>query len=255
MRRSASLLAALLVAIPACGSISQPGVPTSLAFDSLPSPAVVLGDTLRDDAGNPAPLRARVFDGRGSEMPDAAVEFLLLDSGARITPEGYVIADSTLRTGIRVVASIDGLQSVPRTLTVTRRPDSLAAASDTNQVIEYDLLSLSPVNSAPLSVRVLHRDAGSEDLPVQGWRVRYAATGAAPGDTIPGHLVNEQSRLSLVDTTDANGTAARLYRLVPARLTQATDTIEVTASAQHLGEPLAGSPVRFHLILRPRPAS
>ena len=89
MKWRAGVLAAVVAAavIGACTQVSaDPKAVVALAFDSLPYPAVVSGDTLRDEAGVATALHATALNVDGDVIADAPVTFLLLDSGATLTP-------------------------------------------------------------------------------------------------------------------------------------------------------------------------
>ena len=67
-------LALALLGSAACSDLtSTPGGPQSLSIDSLPFPAVVVGDTLRDTLGVAAPVTAKVYDGANRVIAGAPV--------------------------------------------------------------------------------------------------------------------------------------------------------------------------------------
>lgn len=236
-----------------CAEIGPAGQPASIAFEELPAPAVVAGDTLRDASGAPAPLRASVLDARNNPVTDAPVRFVAIDEGLLITEDHFVIGQNAGQT-VRIFAEVDGLQTGVVRLNVTRRPDEVRAESDPEQVLEY----VPPIiaTSGPFTVGVLHRDASAPlDSVVPRYIVRFDIVGMAPGDTVPGYLVDDRGIRSLVDTTDAQGLASRRFRLNPATLQTLVDTLEIRASVDYRGSPVAGSPVSFLLIIRPAPAS
>lgn len=250
-----SIVAAVLAAIAVgCSEIGPAGVPASISFDRIPSLGIVLGDTLRDADGVAVQLSASVFDARNDLIPDAPVEFLALKDGIRITEDRYVIAESYGDT-VPVVAQAGALQTPPVPLITVQRPGLLRAVADTEIVVEYDPLTSIP--SAPMRVRVLAAEpATATDTVVPQWRVNFEIVGQAAGDTTPGLLVTTNTtRQASADTSGADGVASVQYRLHPRTLTVLTDTVEVLATTSHRGEALTGSPVRFLLIIRPRPAS
>ena len=223
----------------------------SIEFDSLPFPAVVLGDELRGTEGEPVPLEARVFRGE-EEIADAEVRFLALDTGfVEITDDGRVLGRRLSTGPVRIIASYEGLQSAPLQLFVTPAPTSVAATVPTTDTLEY-LTTQQPL-SDPLAVRV----SAAADAAVRGWTVRYDIVEPSASEAVPGALVNDAGRLSATDTTDAAGAASRRFRLDPSRITNPTgqDTILVDAEVRYRGSPVAGSPVRFVLLVRPRVAS
>ncbi|HUF26924.1 MAG TPA: hypothetical protein VMM18_08090 [Gemmatimonadaceae bacterium] len=237
----------------ACAEIGPAGRPASIAFEDFPAPAVVAGDTLRDISGAAVPLRASVLDARNNPVPDAAVRFIAIDDGLLITDDHFVIGE-TAGESVRIFAEVDGLQTGVVRLDVTRRPDEVRGESDPEEVLEYVPPLI--VTSDPFTVRVLHRDPSAPlDSVVPRYIVRFEVVGMAPGDTVPGYLVDERGIRSLVDTTDAEGLAARRFRLNPATLQELVDTLEIRAAVDYRGEPVAGSPVSFLLIIRPTPAS
>ena len=223
----------------------------SIELAPLPFPSVVVGEELRGVSGEPEPLAARVFRG-DTELSDATVSFLALDTGfVDISPAGVVTGKRVSTTPVRIIASYDGLQSQPLLLIVTRRPEAVAATVPTTHTLEY--LSTEQPLSDPFTIRV----SSQGDEPVRGWTVRYEVVEPPDPAEVPGQLMDESSRPSSIDTTDASGTASRRFRLTPSLITNPTgqDTIAVDAQVDYRGAPLPGSPVRFILIVRPRVAS
>ena len=242
-------MALTVLAAIACSDIGPEGVPTSIAFDALPSPSIVLGDSLRDPAGLAVPLTASVFDARNQPIPDADVRFISLDTTIAISDDGFVSGE-TFGTA-RIVAEIAGLQTSALTLIVTRQPDTLHAIGDTVLTVEYELPD---VTTQELAVRLVHLTPPTPpDTVVPGWVVSFAIVGRTPGDTTHGYLVRENSTIkATVDTTDPAGRAAVDFRLNSITFPVVQDTIEVLATASHKGEPVPGSPVRFVLLIRPQ---
>lgn len=252
-RRIIAVLGAGL-AVVACTELGPAGVPASIAVERLPYPSVVVGDTLRNADGEVAPLGASVLDARNAPVPDAPIRWVAIDSGIEITAEGYVIG-RTFGASPRLVAQVGALQSTPFTVFVTRRPDALHRVAPMEIAVEYGPGEV--VTSSALEVRVVHdTPVAPGDTVVPRWIVRYEVVGQAPGDTVPGYLVTTNvARRASADTTESTGVASMQFRLNSATLPVLRDTIEVRASAQHRGEPLPGSPVSFHLLIRPRPTS
>src|SRR5215207_951735 len=104
MRRTL-LPAAILTAamLPACTDVSSDaGEPFQIAFDTLPSPSVVAGDTMRDTLGRAARLTAEVYNASNDLLTDAEVAFVAtarasaVETVNDVLPGGYVIgrADS-----------------------------------------------------------------------------------------------------------------------------------------------------------------
>jgi len=245
---------ALLIGVGMSAAVSCTDIPTdsnavlALAFDSLPAPSVVLGDTLRDTTGVATPLRATVFNFQGEVISDAAITFSSPDRGVRVDgPSGFVVADSLRTTPARIIASVGNLQSLLR-LDVSLRPDTVAPSPGRDS-LSYSLIDTTLNVSRSLNVRVLH--GVTADSAVGSYLVSFAVTSA--GDGTLARLVNDAGRTSRVDTTDASGIAGRKIRLDPARLASLVDSVIVQATVKHRGAQIRGSPVR--LVLRVRPVT
>jgi len=240
-------VAAAIGAAMACTKIpTDTNAVLSLALDSLPAPAVVLGDTLRDSTGRAAPLHATVFNFQGSVISNAPLRFQALDRGVTVdSVTGFVIGDSLRQTPARILISIGGLQAM-RTLDVTPRPDTVSAVNGRDS-LAYSLTDTTKNFSPALSVKVVH--SLTADSVVKSYVVGF--TIISPTDTLLARLVNESGAASRVDTTDASGIAARRIRLNPAKLTALTDSIIVNASVKYRGANIRGSPVRLVLKVKP----
>lgn len=218
----------------------------SLALDSLPAPAVVLGDTLRDSTGRVAPIRATVYNFEGAIISNAPLTFEALDRGVTIDKTtGLAIGDSLRQTPARILISIGGLQAI-RTLDVTLRPDSVRAVNGRDS-LQYSLTDTTKNFSPVLSVKVSHSLVA--DSAVKAYVVGFAVI--SPADTLLAALVNDAGGPSRIDTTDVSGIASRRIRLNPARLVALTDSIIVNASVKYRGAHIRGSPVRLVLKVKP----
>jgi hypothetical protein len=246
LRAVAALLALGVATFQACAKeVIGPEVPISVALDSLPFPAVVVGDSLRDTSGTVAAVQARAFNFRGELLESTAFRYLIVDRGASIdSTTGIVVGDSVRATPVRIVARLNGLQTNPIQLAVVPRPDSLAAVTTTD-TLRYSLTDSTVNVSNELSVRVLHDS--NPPVPVASWVVRFRIT--VPTDTLLAFMVNGGS--SPVDTTSIDGTAARRVRIRAQRLSMTSDSVIVLASATYRGAHLRGSPQRLVVHLRP----
>ncbi|HSU96608.1 MAG TPA: hypothetical protein VLI40_05220, partial [Gemmatimonadaceae bacterium] len=75
-----------------------------------------------------------------------------------------------------------------------------------------------------------------------------------PSDTLLAQLVTRDgARKSTLDTTDATGTSQRRIRLRPLSLKSVNDSVVVVATVRYRGIPVAGSPVRFVVQVKPHP--
>ena len=280
MSRRLTTLAVALIAGAACTDLpSDPNAAFSVEFRPAGSPSVVLGDELRDSLGIPAPLQAIAFNVKGDTIRGAPVRYRLVRNKAdTLLPPpatidsvtGRVVASSTpsdATRSFRVYAEIGGLQSVPETLYVTRRPDRLVAV---DSVVTHFLSFLPTADSLPVtpavSVRLLHNTdglAGDTVVPRYEVRFRIVSPVSAATDTAYVMLTAGDKRRSTVDTTDANGLASRQLRVRRSRFnldaavapgdSLIRDTIRVEASAYYKGGAVAGSPVSLRFILTARP--
>ena len=256
-RGAAARLAAIAAcATVACGDLtSTPGGALSLAFDSLPASAVVLGDSLRDSTGAVKHLSATAYDGTGRVIAGAAVKFISLDTGIAVdSATGLVVGTVRRATPARVLAGIGTIQTLNKLLTVTNRPDTASKAATPLTMVYVTVPRNDPANSVSLSVRV-----GS--LPVvpgmaadsigTNWAVRYSLVRAAvvAGDStlLSGGIANTPWAVS-----DASGHAVKTVRVVPKLGTRLKDTVIVDAAVSYKGVAVRGSPVRFVVPLTPK---
>lgn len=243
-----AIAAAALVGFSSCTEIpTSESAVLSLTFDSLPAPAVVLGDTLRDTTGRAAPVSATVYNFQGNVVTNPPLRFQALDRGIRVDSiAGFIIGDSLRETPARIAITVDGLQAT-RLVDVTLRPDTVIAVNERDSLL-YSLVDTTKNFSPPLAVRV-HHSLTSLDSVVKSYIVSFAI--ASPPDTLLAMLVNDAGKSSRVDTTDTSGQASRRIRLTPARLTALTDSIIVQATVKYRGVPVKGSPARIVLKVKP----
>lgn len=253
MRRRWLALTALLVAAGCLDLSTDPDEIVAIEFNDLPWPSVVAGDTLRDSTGVVAPLSARLLDGDGDEVT-GEVEFLSQDGDVRVVAGGRIVADDTASGTARLLASTTGIQSTTRSIEVVAAPDS-ADPDGTISPLSWVVPDDATLNvSVPLGLRVLDSDPDGP-AGVRAWIVSFDlhVAGQAVGktDTTQVFLVNEAGRVSYADTTDAQGRATRRVRLRIAPGLTPPDSAVVTVRASYKGLPLAGSPVRWVLPIRP----
>lgn len=250
MRRRARHLAApaLVVSVAlgaACAEIgTEPGAIVSVEFTRLPSPAILVGDTLRDLEGNPARVRdsVRLFNQRTDTITDpttrAGIRFIAAVDSARIawdSTSGYLV--QTGPTGLRTVgiqAQAGGLFPPPVSLSIVpvapSRIDTVRTDTTTLVIGFNAATGRQSQSSREFTVRLR---AG--DSLVTGWPVEFTAVSVPAilesvgfigqrGDTLA------TSRRSPYDTTQA-GTASRLVlaRLREGVATGTRDTLVVQA--------------------------
>jgi hypothetical protein len=155
------------------------------------------------------------------------------------------------------------VQSTPLRIVVTLKPDALVrAGTDTVRFLlpAADTLPL----SASMSVRLRHTPIAPEpaqDTVVPAYEVRYRVVGSSSGiaDSSYVTIADVSRRFAPIDTTDANGGASRQLRVRRTKYpfpydtitpgTSAVDTIYVDATASYMGTAVAGSPVRFKVLV------
>ena len=251
--------AALVVIGLACGEV--PTLPGGVAYISpviLPSPAVALDDTLRNELGVVTPLKLFAIDNAGDTIRTVTPVFIVTTvpgPSVTITSANLAIGDS-IRTAQIVGQVGTRLQTPPVSLDVVHQPDSIAASTSTSARFPAPATG-AVTSSVPLGVSVTSPPNPTTTPPtpragVKSIIVRYAITRIFPATaTIPDTtlvLVDESGRFLLPtgrtssDTTDVSGGASRQIRAIPLGF----DSVEVTARANNLrGTPLRGSPIRF----------
>lgn len=227
-----------------------------IAFDGIPYPALIAGDSMRDSLGEAAPFTATAYDAAGRLIVDADFTFFTLDTGVVIGADG-VLRSTTRRDGlVRVVAALDGLQSQDVSVRVVRRPDAVRAETPLEPNVAYVIPDSAPLNlSAEMRVRVVSGDSLDIGPNVGGWLVRWRVVHAGdtlgPTDTVLVALQTTSGLRRTRDTTAAEGTSSRRLRVFANRLAVPTDSFVVLADVNRHGTPLAGSPVRFVVRVAP----
>ncbi|MDQ8154266.1 MAG: hypothetical protein P3B98_06340 [Gemmatimonadota bacterium] len=263
MRRVPGWAAALFVGaavVGACTDVgTSPDAIVALAFDTLPYPSVVAGDTMRDSMGRAAPLRAVAYDASGDVIENPSVRYLALDTGVDIGSTGYLVASTRIGGTVRVVAAAASLQSLHKTVTITHAPEKLTVSGTTVDTLKYVLPDALSNTGKAMTVK-LTRDSAGAAVPVPGflvsWLVTYRGKTVEKSDTTLASLWDDASsrKVSLVDTTGADGTAARTLRIRSNNLPASADSFLVAASVRYRGAVVAGSPVKFVIHFRPKTA-
>jgi len=259
MRRVRSWVAAALVAAAATGACTDvgtaPNAIVAIAFDTLPYPSVVARDTLRDSTGRAAPLRAVAYNADGDVIANPALRYLALDTGVVIDAQGYLVATTRTSGSVRVVAAASALQSLTKTVLVTRAPTRLAVSGSSADTVKYALPDAATNVSKALTVK-LTRDSAGTTLGVPGflvsWQVTFRGVPIARTDTTLASLWDDARHTSLLDTTGTDGTAARTLRIRSNTLPASADSFVVFATTRYRGVAVAGSPARFVIHFRPK---
>ena len=259
MTRVPRWVAMAVVAAAVSGSCSDvgtaPNAIVGLAFDTLPYPSVVAGDTMRDSLGRAAPLRALAYNADGALIVNPELRYIALDTGVIIDAAGYLRATTRTSGSVRVVATANALQSLTKTVIVTRAPSRLAVSDGAADTVKYVLPDAATNLSKALTVKLTGDSAGTAPA-VPGflvsWQVAFRGVTIARSDTTLASLWDEGKRISLLDTTGTDGTAARSLRIRSNALPSAADSFVVTATTRYRGVVVAGSPARFVIHFRPK---
>ena len=284
-------LAVALLALGALAACTEaetgPNTPVAISFDSLPSPSIVIGDSLRDSAGVAAPFEATVYNGDGDPIVDAPVRWFSLtrDTLNRATDDTVVLAVDSVsgfavapapsteaifysrrNTSATVVPQVGRLPGPSRQIPLTLPPDRLTGPERLDTIVrtnvdpEQDFLP-----SRPLTVSVQHDSGGTGTnfLGVRAWRVGFALEyhGTLLADSTIAWIADPAgTRVSSRDTTDGSGNASRRVWINQDNLdlasADAADSIVVIVTATYKpGSPIAGSPLRVTVPIAPPPTT
>ena len=220
----------------------------SFQIDPLPSPSVVVGDSLRDTLGVVKGISLTAYNFSGNEISSPPVIFRAVDRGIRVDSLTGIVRGDSVRSSARIVATVAGLTG-NFLVAVTQRPDSVTA-SNARDSLSYSLVD--SVNISPeLTVKVLtFAPAVPTDSTVGQWLVSFKVV--SPGDTALARLVNDIGGRSSLDTTNSSGIGGRKIKLDVARLTNLVDSVIVQAFVKYRGVNVRGSPVRLVLKVKPK---
>ena len=239
---AAAALAAACVEIPT-------GADDILSFqlDPLPSPSVVVGDSLRDSLGAVKGITIRAFNFSGDEVANPPITFAAVDRGIRVNSATGVVIGDSVQSAARIIATLDELSATAR-ISVSLKPDTIFGSPlrDTLSYSVIDTLNVSPT----IGVKVKSASGIGADSSVASYLVSFRIV--SPADTALAHLVTEGNARSSLDTTDASGIAGRRIRLNVGKLTALRDSIIVQAFVKYRGVNVRGSPARLVLIVKPK---
>ena len=263
MTRAPRWAAAAFVAaacIGACTDVgTAPDAIVALAFDTLPYPSVVAGDTMRDSLGHAAPLSAVAYNASGNIIANPALRYLALDTGVDINSTGYLVATTRIGGTVRVVAAAAALQSLQKIVTITHAPTLLSVSGAAVDTLLYASPDAATNVSKPMTVK-LTRDSAGTVVAVPGflvsWLVQFRGQTVLKNDTTLASLWEDAStrKVSMLDTTGDGGLAARTLRIRSNALPTLADSFLVYANVRYRGAVVAGSPVKFVIHFRPKTA-
>jgi hypothetical protein len=267
-RRAGALIVTAVIAATGIGTACSevglgPNEAAAIELDPLPSPSVVVGDTLRNIDGIAAPVRARVFNVRGDVIDDAAPRYLYadfnIDSALAIdSVTGLVVAKKLVSGDKRIAARIGGSLQVLRSIRIVTRPDSVDGTNLTTilgtSLPDTGRRGLESNSTKTLVVTVRHLETGAITA-ARTWPVRFELLNPAnpTNDTMASaYLIDDQGRASTIDTTDDSGLAGRRVRVRALQFPSgaAVESLVVRATVTYKGKPLKGSPVRLTAPVR-----
>ncbi len=223
----------------------------SIQFDTLASPSVVIGDSLRDSTGALALPHVTAYNFEGAVVAGPRVRYSTANRGVTVDSiTGVIRGDSLRSTPARIIATVGDIQA-QQFLAVTLRPDTMFATIARDTIL-YSLLDSTLNLSKAVTVSLRHGKTGV-DSAIATYLVSFAiasASSAAIAD-----LVDDNGRKSRVDTTDVSGLAGRRIRLhatAPAFVANASDSIILNATAKYRGAVVKGGPVRLVVVFKPR---
>jgi hypothetical protein len=243
----------------ACVDMSAPKGPASISLLQLPSPSVVVGDSMRDSTGAPAKLNVIAYDASGTPLSDVTPEFFITDTGAAahiVSATGVLVGDKL--GSVRIIGQIGSLQTPVATIPVTVAPTLIARVAASKDTLEAPLTADTSVASrGKLAAAVFvtgAEKAGAEKFVVR-FTLVYAPRSASNAQPAV-FLADDQGKPSVVDTTDASGRASRdVIVITPflgdsAVLFGRVDSVVVLAEASYKRELVPGSPVRIVIPLK-----
>ncbi len=245
-RARRGMLAALLVsaATAACTGVStDPQVAVSLQFDSLPSGAVVIGDTMRGADLLPASIPARSYNGTGGVLSDSLVRLVGIDtvsSNAFSIVGGLRLTGKLIAPTVRIVAQAGGLQSQTQTFAVVPVPTLLGRfAADSGDSVIFD-----NADSTRRFARV-RAQLVADSVLLNGLRINFRVVSYPIALLDSVRIVDSTSGRPVTSAIAANGSASVLVKTYPKAAAVGTGVITLEASSIALGKPVPQSPLQF----------
>ena len=274
--RSARVLAAACAGwlVVACLDVASPvkGI-SGISPVLLPTPSVVVGDSMRDTAGNVMPLHVLVYGPNGDTLPsrEFKVSFVAIDTsgglivddtggafGKNLSPTAQAVAQVSVQNGGGTIQAL----AVP--LPVVPVPTSANRDSGftfTPPFTATDTLS-STLISKPLTVTVF----SGTSTPVQSYPVIFKIVQPPSRFQYNGPLVeltNSSGRDTTVAITGTSGQAQIYLRFRPSAATQdqlaqlnvTPDTVIVHFAVRYKGTPLSAVTPSDSFVILVRPGA
>jgi len=227
-RRPALVLVGALMAVAACYALdAPPGGIASISIAMNPSPSVVVGDSSRDSTGAVAGVTVTAFDVNGDTITDPPPVFIAIDRGLKINAAtGVMFGDSVVPSGVRVIASVGPLQTLPDTVPVTVSPTRLYPTQSVAQ-LAFDTVSKVPdtaatSNQVTLTLTVAGTPPSTSKATdtmavgfIVDWSINHMPPGQNAGQSAATALITDKGKVSLRDTTDRQGVASRIIQVRP----------------------------------------
>lgn len=249
---AAALFAA--AAIVACTDVStDPQVPVSLQFDTLPALAVVVGDTLRGGDLLPVRLPVRAFSGSGTAIADTQIRIVGVDTASRrafTRISGLRLVGTSEAPTVRIVAQAGSLQSQTQTFAVVPRPTGVRLGSTDIDSIVYDRPDTS-TRFRSLNVAVIRKVVDSAEVLLNGLPVRFRVTGFTASLLDSVRLVNVGSGRDATGSVMTGGAATIRVRTYAKPAARGRGTVTVEASTRAFGTEIPGSPLVITVRLVP----
>ncbi len=254
MHARRGICAALLIgaAIAGCTGIStDPQVPLSLQFDSLPSLAVVVGDTMRGGDLLPARLPVRAFNSGGGLVRDSQLKLIGIDTlsvKAFGVIGGLRLLGKVENAAVRIVAQAGSLQSQTQTFAVVPRPTGIGIGDTTTDSIVYDFTD-STTRFRDITATLFRKVGDSTVVFLNGLPIafRVASFTATILDSV--RLVSPTSGKSVTSALVTSSLATIRVKAYPKVGATGTGSIVVEARSVVLGTAVAGSPVSLPVKL------
>ena len=254
MHARRGICAALLIgaAIAGCTGIStDPQVPLSLQFDSLPSLAVVVGDTMRGGDLLPARLPVRAFNSGGGLVRDSQLKVIGIDTlsvKAFGVIGGLRLLGKVENAAVRIVAQAGSLQSQTQTFAVVPRPTGIGIGDTTTDSIVYDFTD-STTRFRDITATLFRKVGDSTVVFLNGLPIafRVASFTATILDSV--RLVSPTSGKSVTSALVTSSLATIRVKAYPKVGATGTGSIVVEARSVVLGTVVAGSPVSLPVKL------
>ena len=248
--------AALLTAaaIAGCTEVStDPQVPLSLQFDSLPALAVVLGDTMRGGDLLPARIPVSAFNSAGGFVSDTQIKLIGIDSLSVKSFQvigGLRLVGTTENAVVSVVAQAGALQSRTQTFAVVPRPTGLGVGDFIADSIAYDAIDTTS-RYRDITALLFREVPGSVATFQNGLRIAFRVASFSTTILDSVRIVSPTSGRTITSALMTNGLATIRVKAYPKSGATGTGSIVVEATARVLGAPVPGSPLSLPVTLAP----